>query len=524
MAGAQSNLGILGSNDRSMEKGARAQVDWNGNAITRRGSPSSTWTTSPTTTSPQVLQQVSAALGSTTNSNTLPGNDAGLSSSGGFVKTFLNASDATPPGQLFPRGQPRPGRSLQDLGISDALYGPPVHGRDLLLPPRRELNALISAYRKKHYPLFPVLDLPSFLQDVDAICLGNAPKMHEERVFCILNFICALSKQSDVISVSVDEADGAEPFYQRGRRLLPTDFTEGYSVTQLQALLLCVQFLLSTDKPQQCWILIGVSVRIAEALGLDRPLSLELPAEAALAKRLWHTCVAIDRLVAMCLGQRPTLNAYATRFIKLDTETNLALRHDSLENGISLGHQFFAASSRLFDFLYDILVKIYVPEDRPPTEPIIIAPSVATTVIEIEDKLTQWAEDLPEILKLNSEDIGETRSSRLRAAHFLRQRQVCSLYEAIALLTASSFLQVQIMLYRPGLAAMTMSSQSTRVNSRSFMKSAFLHSASACVSCGQEMISLCKRQMYGSPDSEMLTPWWMNILCKSVVSSRILVS
>jgi hypothetical protein len=73
------------------------------------------------------------------------------------------------------------------------------------------------------------------------------------------------------------------------------------------------------------------------------------------------------------------------------------------------------------------------------------------------------------------------------------------------------FLQVQMMLYRPGLAAL---SHTEAHDTRKLRISAYSHSASACVAAAQEMIVLCKKEAYASPDSPMQTPWWMNILCE----------
>jgi hypothetical protein len=74
------------------------------------------------------------------------------------------------------------------------------------------------------------------------------------------------------------------------------------------------------------------------------------------------------------------------------------------------------------------------------------------------------------------------------------------------------FLQVQMMLYRPGLAALSQGEAGAR---RLLRRSAYSHSASACVAAAQEMIVLCKKEAYASPNSSMQTPWWMNILCES---------
>jgi hypothetical protein len=214
----------------------------------------------------------------------------------------------------------------------------------------------------------------------------------------------------------------------------------------------------------------------------------------------------------MCLGQRPTLNAHATTFVTYDPSEYISRVHSD-DGDTLLGHQFFAASSKLFDTLYKILVQIYVPEDRNPSDRMIISPSFASIVIDLEDKLGDWADSLPQALKLPPNAAMSDGSHSATPALFLRQR-----YAAIASFMYSQanqhrFLQVQIMLYRPGLAAMLLADRLEPSSRKTLKQSTFSHSASACVVSAQELIALCRMQIHASTQSQMQAPWWMNVLC-----------
>ena len=123
----------------------------------------------------------------------------------------------------------------------------------------------------------------------------------------------------------------------------------------------------------------------------------------------------------MCLGQRPSLTAHATSFIRLDTVSELSTGTlAEQENNIS--HAFFTASSDLFDILYSILVRVYVPEDRNPAEKLTISPSFTATVVEIEESLAIWNESLPGAFHATSETPDRAVANMLQPACFLRQR------------------------------------------------------------------------------------------------------
>jgi len=83
-------------------------------------------------------------------------------------------------------------------------------------------------------------------------------------------------------------------------------------------------------------------------------------------------------------------------------------------------------------------------------------------------------------------------------------------------LITDSFLQARIMLYRPGLGLIVARKQPAQ-SAQAMLDSTLLYAATACITTSQDMIHLCRRQAYGLSESQMLTPWWMNVLCKSCV-------
>lgn len=285
------------------ESTSNQPVDWNGNAIVpsrTQWQMTSPWATSTNGASPAQRSQRTEVR--SVSESLLPNSDLGASNSGGFLKAFVDAALTGGDRPETSRKTAPLAKSLTELGISEDTANTAsrfkLHPEDLMLPPRREMTRLLDVYQRTHYPIFPILDMPFLLSEADALCNGTHHVLPQRTLHCLLNFIFALSTQSDPPEGSVDDENATDPFLKRGQALLSTNFLDGFSFSQLQTTLICSQFLLSTDRLQQAWLLVGSSMRIAEALGLDRSSTsegLENYRERSLAKRLWHACVSMDR-------------------------------------------------------------------------------------------------------------------------------------------------------------------------------------------------------------------------------------
>lgn len=117
----------------------------------------------------------------------------------------------------------------------------------------------------------------------------------------------------------------------------------------------------------------------------------------------------------MCTGQRPSSSSHATAFVALDpytTEDMTSSRAMSQE----LAHDFFRASSELFDNLHEILTRVYVPNDK---RQLLTPSNFVSTAVELEDKLVHWETQLPRPLQPRPDNDGDLFCF---ASHFLRQR------------------------------------------------------------------------------------------------------
>ncbi|KAL3442659.1 fungal-specific transcription factor domain-containing protein [Aspergillus insuetus] len=95
-----------------------------------------------------------------------------------------------------------------------------------------------------------------------------------------------------------DSRSAGETFYRRARGYIVSNSSRRTSVPMLQLMLLEINYYQGTGQADECWLTIGLAVRMAQALGLHRKLpenSTLPPMKQSLYKRLWWGCYYLDR-------------------------------------------------------------------------------------------------------------------------------------------------------------------------------------------------------------------------------------
>lgn len=96
-------------------------------------------------------------------------------------------------------------------------------------------------------------------------------------------------------------SETGEVFFQRAKDFISLDSLGRGEVTLVQALLLMGQYLQSTDRSSMCWNIIGLAIRTAQLIGLDKPARRHLAdgrmskLDEEIRRRLWGGCILQDR-------------------------------------------------------------------------------------------------------------------------------------------------------------------------------------------------------------------------------------
>lgn len=93
-------------------------------------------------------------------------------------------------------------------------------------------------------------------------------------------------------------------FYGRAERLLTPDLLELESLELVQALVLKAAYLREADMTNRSWIAAGTAIRAAQAAGLYNEYAGNSQADREERRRLWYSCVLMDRYVVFTIIPR----------------------------------------------------------------------------------------------------------------------------------------------------------------------------------------------------------------------------
>lgn len=176
-------------------------------------------------------------------------------------------------------------------------------------PRRRRADDFLHCFWEFIHPVFPVIHKTSFIVKYEQLWLPEDSEQHHDGITEVedvifsstLNIVFALGCQFSRLISSSNKVSVADDFYQRSRHLFIFDVLDSTSVSVVQMLLLTGIYLQSTRYASRCWNVVGLAIRVAQSLGLhldytDRRPETQLDRE--MRRRIWHTCVVLDRYVA----------------------------------------------------------------------------------------------------------------------------------------------------------------------------------------------------------------------------------
>ncbi len=148
---------------------------------------------------------------------------------------------------------------------------------DIVLPTRQLADRLLQCYWDFLHTVLPLLHRPSFEAEYATIWQPRGAAMpgpgrcnHDLLVFhAILNMVLALGCRRDESLQPARREPLAKEFYQRSCSLVSIDFLDHASLAVVQLLLLRGNYLLHTPHADRCWNVMGVTLRVAQGLGLD---------------------------------------------------------------------------------------------------------------------------------------------------------------------------------------------------------------------------------------------------------------
>ncbi|KAB8233880.1 transcription factor domain-containing protein [Aspergillus alliaceus] len=384
-----------------------------------------------------------------------------------------------------------------------------------VLPPRKTADSLMGIYWTFVFPLYPLVDNIRLRADYEKIWTGEPLQSDENMLMCTFNMIFALSCQlADFIPHGEREVS-ADAFFSQAKDLLQFNIWDAGSAALIQCLLLMAQYLQSTDSAHQCWIVTGLAIRNAQSLGLHLPQTiarLPSPQDQQLARKIWHGCVLMDRVISMTFGRPAMITKASCGSVPLPDMVDE--EYIPTASGIEATQPadrpsvmaFYARSLGLYEIMNDILLSLYkpVPEDNPEDMYELYFNKETSedeqTIFELDRALTKWSRSLPQ---------------HLRGSSLSDSTDVVFYHQSVVL--RARFLHVRMLLFRPILSkyctARDTKAPDTLVSRNdSFPQRIAWQWSTICVQVAQEVIELIHGNIPADGSAGPLPAWWYNIL------------
>ncbi|KAJ5579989.1 sorbicillinoid biosynthetic cluster transcription factor 2 [Penicillium hispanicum] len=344
------------------------------------------------------------------------------------------------------------------------------------LPARDRADKLIDIYWQYIDPVESILDRKRFqlryeaLYSVSPACSSLRADFDNEVWLGILNVVFALAVQR-LESIPFHKRDEeANGYFQRAWALLPLEsiLWKPGSLELVQLLMLTNRYLHCTSNQQKTWMTAGLAIRIAQNMccHLSGPSAKDSSEDKRLKRKVWASCVGLDRCVSWSLAQLQTQN---------NLVTNLGLPHL---------HQ----------------------QDE-----------YHTVAMKLDSCLNEWEHRLPNDWQLQNLAFVTDRTSRAER-YLLHLRYVVASVRMFSMIGTNkdvppSLLHHRIFLYRPMLSrfySMKLEPQKTPTRTKSLSDRLFRECAGMCVETAQTVTSLITNIL--EPDTPIgLVPWWYRI-------------
>lgn len=383
--------------------------------------------------------------------------------------------------------------------------------QDYILPSRQRADYLLSVYKELVATLYPFLDM----NDVEILYgrLWTGEDLGDEgpAFLCLINVVFAIACKLDSTLEPPERSVVADVFYTRAHELLQVDVSQQRSLLSIQCFLLLGQYLQGTNDPEQCWIYVGLAVRIAQSLRLDitATSARESPNCRELYRRVWHGCVLMDQSLSMTSG-RPAMIAHGTKVplpLAHDIPVVCSCFTEDLHESSPTDYHFFIETLKLYNIMNETLHTLYSLEPREnltgdPNYDYFGIPGAQAVgnLLDMDQKLKNWYENLPRHLRYEA-------GSDLVSVHH-RQSNVLFF----------RYIHVRILLFRPVLARYCSRSVTQVIGLKAaedcLPTKVALQLSLACVKAAVKTIERFDVAMAGrelEEFDEILPAWWYGI-------------
>jgi hypothetical protein len=172
------------------------------------------------------------------------------------------------------------------------------------LPDKKVADNLMKCFWDYIHPIFPIVHQPTIeniYENLWTASKGHSPALGDSIgkavLYSTIDIILALGCQYYVELLPQQRLDLANQMYEKSRKSVSIDTLDTTSLPILQLLLLTGVYLQGTRYANRCWNIVGIAIRVAQGLGLHLDIGhkTESQLDQEMRRRVWHTCVMLDR-------------------------------------------------------------------------------------------------------------------------------------------------------------------------------------------------------------------------------------
>ncbi|KAK5038230.1 hypothetical protein LTS07_001699 [Exophiala sideris] len=432
------------------------------------------------------------------------------SSSSNFFHTVFGAPPvANKPSTPFDLKEPAAAEDQSDDSGSRIPSGTTknlVHSADYVLPSRKVADHLIDLFFRHAYIQW--LDRLKFMRWYDRLWTEGGTEVEdpvEEQIrYANLNIIFALVYRTERENIADNQDHLAQTHFLRANRLLQLSLLDLNRLDLLYTLLLLLQWFQSVNNVRRCTSLVALCVLIARNLGLHisgRIEALPNQYEREMARRAWHGCILMDRIIAMVSGQPMQISQDMARQTPwFEAVDDVYLSHNGA-NGVQPPGRppmpsFFLAFCQLHLILGDVLVNSGRPEDRSRVD--------VNHIIQIDEDLERFAEALPAHLRIG-QDHNQQYTGPIVHLH-------------------ARFLHVRIMLYRAFFLQAADKMKRSPSAKYGFADAVIHQGLLACVHAAQDILELIGCRLLTDDLGPRLVPQWWHTVTYVYTAATIMIA
>ncbi|KAI5237933.1 hypothetical protein E4T43_07757 [Aureobasidium subglaciale] len=383
----------------------------------------------------------------------------------------------------------------------------PLVVKAAVLPRRRVADELIKTYWTFVHPLFPILHRPTFVRSYEKLWTSqpdeesktdDSRRDFEEALFLsTLNIVFALSTRFCNSIPEPEKGTMVSEFYNMSKQTFQYDALDCTSFPVLQMLLLQAVHLQSTTEVTRCWNLLGVATRMAQSLGLHSEQTYQSQKTVysrEMGKRLWHSCLVLDRLAAATFGWPMMIRSGHSILLPMLSDETLSVQDKETPSSVRTTCELsiFRCNCDLFDVVGEILSALYCDNGA---------------LKSVESSRDQRSRSLSHIASLNGRLEAFLVSIPDHIRDFIEGRGRIAADDISVLnehAVSCRFLYTRILLLRPALLLLPSSSDSTDEEYIPYEDRQVIHNVELCTTTCERLLNI----LYNSLDSSFRVADW----------------